>query len=121
MTNFEANPNIDPNKPVWPSGERQAILEVSCELSDLTLKYGLKFQRMYDGLDWFYGGLIHHIHLGYVGFIKYDGLPTGGTIVYLDANVAHHLTDIECVISELDMPESWIIWKSSMEWNTNSE
>jgi hypothetical protein len=112
MTKIVDYPEVDKSKPVWPSGERVTVLELNCGKDALIQKFGLLFQRMQDGLDWFYGGLLHHETYGYIGFVEYDGLPGGGIIVYMDFDMALQIGSADAVVDELQLPHAWIPWKN---------
>ena len=102
---------MPPTLPTWPSGRRSPVLELACDISDLESRFGITFTKLQDDLDWFLGAHIFHKKLGLVVFIKYDGLPGGGTIVYVDSAVAEATQDSHSFIGELGLPETWVTWR----------
>jgi hypothetical protein len=99
--------------PKWPSGKRRPILELAFTQAQLKYAVGETFLRVQDDLDWCDCGHIFDEVLGLVVFIKYDNLPTGGTIIFVDWGGSVDVKSaIDRVIAVLKPNPGEILWQA---------
>jgi hypothetical protein len=98
--------------PSWPSGYRKLILELGFTSIELRKLLGDTFERTQDDLDWCERGFIIDSELGLVVFVKYDNLPSGGTLVFVDSEIKDISQAINRLLSVLQASESEVNWRA---------
>lgn len=99
--------NTEPFK--WPSGDCKAVIQLRLSTDAISEKFGLKFKREKDDLDW--GKFSHFIDevVGPILLIEYENSPISGLDVYVDVGIDNRIA-IERIRSVLQIKESDISW-----------
>jgi hypothetical protein len=69
----------------WPSGDSRPIVVLPYSLTELTERYGLRYEEGIDDLDRYQLAAIDLAEYGQAWIYKHDSDPNPGTVVYVDA------------------------------------
>jgi pimeloyl-CoA synthetase len=100
------------NPPLWPSGKSIPVLEIAYSTAQLKALAQDAYERALDNLDWCERGYFLDQEIGYVTLIKYENMPSGGTILYVDSAISNVAIVVEHLLTRLKPLGADVLWRA---------